>query len=274
MSGWRSLFEQADVMGVHRKEIQIEGRHVPVWISGVLPEWENGVPINSSALATLMRKLGGSDFLAPLEWRPAFDRMWFEHTELSPRGARIAHEVRAVADDQYQVLHITHGHRYQHPFVYLLEQYRHSGELVGVLQRESIDGALVPIDVTSDWFCDVAPLSFYIAKLILNCRNVRMAEVPVKRAKKQRRIKPGDVVWREVVMASGNSTISGRTGPRQTDEEKFTRRHLMSGHRKTYTADAPLFGKHVGSWWWNPTHRGNADAGHVAQNRRVKAVAA
>lgn len=28
---------------------------------------------------------------------------------------------------------------------------------------------------------------------------------------------------------------------------------LCGGHYKTYTADAPLFGRHVGRWWW-PAH--------------------
>jgi hypothetical protein len=34
------------------------------------------------------------------------------------------------------------------------------------------------------------------------------------------------------------------------------------GHRKTYTAERPLFGKLVGSFWWQP-HLAGRDTNHI-----------
>ena len=42
------------------------------------------------------------------------------------------------------------------------------------------------------------------------------------------------------------------------EREKYGLDGTCRGHFKTYTEDAPLFGKHVGTWWWSPrfnTHR-------------------
>jgi hypothetical protein len=39
--------------------------------------------------------------------------------------------------------------------------------------------------------------------------------------------------------------------------------HTVRGHVKTYTAEKPLMGKHVGQWWWEPQIRGNAKYGII-----------
>lgn len=39
--------------------------------------------------------------------------------------------------------------------------------------------------------------------------------------------------------------------------------HLCDGHFKTYTEEAPLMGKHVGRFWWQPHMRGDGDVGTV-----------
>lgn len=39
--------------------------------------------------------------------------------------------------------------------------------------------------------------------------------------------------------------------------------HLCRGHFKTFTADAPLLGRHVGTYWWEPFLRGDPEAGVV-----------
>jgi hypothetical protein len=45
--------------------------------------------------------------------------------------------------------------------------------------------------------------------------------------------------------------------------------HVCRGHFKTYTADAPLFGHAVGTWWWGPQLRGAEQAGVSAKDYRV-----
>ena len=47
--------------------------------------------------------------------------------------------------------------------------------------------------------------------------------------------------------------------------------HLTRGHFKVYGPDAPLFGRHTGSWWWGPHVRGHPTAGAVVKDYRVAA---
>jgi hypothetical protein len=42
--------------------------------------------------------------------------------------------------------------------------------------------------------------------------------------------------------------------------------HLCRGHFKTYTDDNPLFGKHVGKYYWQPSIRGKNKKGIVAKD--------
>lgn len=48
-------------------------------------------------------------------------------------------------------------------------------------------------------------------------------------------------------------------GKKQTSLEKYSLEEikLRRGHFKTYTEEAPLFGKYVGRFWWNPINKEN-----------------
>jgi hypothetical protein len=45
--------------------------------------------------------------------------------------------------------------------------------------------------------------------------------------------------------------------------------HICRGHFKTFTEDAPLFGKRVGTYWWASQVRGKAEEGVVEKDYRV-----
>lgn len=45
--------------------------------------------------------------------------------------------------------------------------------------------------------------------------------------------------------------------------------HVVRGHFKTFTAEAPLMGKHVGTYWWHPTVRGLREHGQVQTTYEV-----
>lgn len=47
--------------------------------------------------------------------------------------------------------------------------------------------------------------------------------------------------------------------------------HVCRGHFKEFTEDKPLFGKHVGRYWWPMHVRGKADAGSVDKQYKVEA---
>lgn len=53
-------------------------------------------------------------------------------------------------------------------------------------------------------------------------------------------------------------------------EETNPALHMMRGHFKTYTPEAPLFGKRVGTWWWQPGLRGNVEKGIVLKDYAVE----
>jgi hypothetical protein len=46
--------------------------------------------------------------------------------------------------------------------------------------------------------------------------------------------------------------------------------HICRGHFKSYTEDAPLFGKHTGTYWWADRVRGDRSRGRVEKDYAVK----
>jgi hypothetical protein len=45
--------------------------------------------------------------------------------------------------------------------------------------------------------------------------------------------------------------------------------HLVLGHMKTYTEERKLFGKYVGTWWWQPYVKGNPENGFIGKEYHV-----
>lgn len=45
--------------------------------------------------------------------------------------------------------------------------------------------------------------------------------------------------------------------------------HMCRGHFKTYTEDAPLFGKYTGTFWWQPQARGKKESGVITKDYSV-----
>jgi hypothetical protein len=45
--------------------------------------------------------------------------------------------------------------------------------------------------------------------------------------------------------------------------------HVCRGHFKVFSSDAPLFGRHSGTYWWAPQIRGSAGSGIVLKDYRV-----
>ncbi len=116
-----------------------------------------------------------------------------------------------------------------------------------------------------------ADLLFY-----LNCSNictervVPSAKMNKARTKKRRepfheyrvlKLNPG-------LKQAKHSDVTHPWGENVTD--MLTAAHLCRGHFKTYTADAPLFGKHVGTYWWGPTMRGDPTVGVVDKDYEVE----
>lgn len=45
--------------------------------------------------------------------------------------------------------------------------------------------------------------------------------------------------------------------------------HICRGHFKTYTAERPLFGQRVGTWWWDTNLRGARSVGTVVKDYEI-----
>lgn len=50
--------------------------------------------------------------------------------------------------------------------------------------------------------------------------------------------------------------------------------HIAKGHRKTFTKERPLFGKYVGTWWWESQVRGRDTSRVVEKDYAIVAEAA
>lgn len=110
-----------------------------------------------------------------------------------------------------------------------------------------------------------------MAHSLLACKNVSTEVHPVQpRVAKAHRRRHGrdKVTFRTLVV---NPTGGGRheTLGREDSGDGVKALHIVRGHFKTFTADRPLFGSRVGTWWWSPTARGDEEAGVVVKDYRV-----
>lgn len=106
-----------------------------------------------------------------------------------------------------------------------------------------------------------------VALGFMNCRNVstQRVERPAKQPKKSRRKRPDRADYHVIVLP--RKAYSGDSYT--TDEHGRRRLHCVRGHVKTFTAERPLLGKHVGSYWWSDQLRGNPDLGVVEADYKV-----
>ena len=102
----------------------------------------------------------------------------------------------------------------------------------------------------------------FFALALMNCRNVTLRERGSRGAAGPG--PTGDAFPEVVIAGSGGSAGSaGRDGD-------GGRRHLARGHFKTFTEDAPLLGKHVGTYWWGWQVRGQEDKGSIEKVYTLK----
>jgi hypothetical protein len=106
----------------------------------------------------------------------------------------------------------------------------------------------------------------------MNCKNVSVVDErpPVALSGRHKR-KTGRALERysRVVLPSPQPRRSGESG----DANGSSSLHLVRGHFKTYTEEAPLLGKHVGTWWWSWQVRGDEAAGSVIPEYEVSPIA-
>jgi hypothetical protein len=101
----------------------------------------------------------------------------------------------------------------------------------------------------------------------LNCKNIETAVVPQSghQVKKLRKHGSPRLTRRTLVIHPQGKRYEG--GPTGTGGKR--RQHMARGHFKTYTDEAPLFGRVVGTFWWSPQMRGSKHLGAVEKDYRV-----
>lgn len=104
---------------------------------------------------------------------------------------------------------------------------------------------------------------------LLNCKNVSLEENTVspklikKHAKHGRQVTEKFYTLKIKPMGRrSDSDPQGGTSGKQSQ-------HIMRGHFKTFTEDAPLFGKLTGTYWWESAVRGNPDVGKINKDYEV-----
>jgi hypothetical protein len=115
-------------------------------------------------------------------------------------------------------------------------------------------------------FWGFIPITLLALKLP-HVKNISVAEVAGGQSRSRRLAGKRRITWRKLVIAP--SAASRRRGGGKSQD--LLAAHLVRGHIKTFTSDAPLFGKYVGEFWIPPHSRGNAKNGFVTKEYEIGA---
>lgn len=101
---------------------------------------------------------------------------------------------------------------------------------------------------------------------LMNCKNVSLEERSTEKAtRKQRRRRPG-ISYHTIILPGQQHQGTGRG-----DGAARIAQHQVRGHFKTFTAERPLMGKLVGTYWWGWQLRGSRENGMVISDYKVGA---
>jgi hypothetical protein len=140
---------------------------------------------------------------------------------------------------------------------------RYNGEVMQDVWDENGDRAYLPEELSNELLTPLMALS------LINCRNVKTAEkrsIKVRRsgAQKRRGEKPFTIRYNTILLPGGGSEYDAKSGT-----HRATALHRVRGHFKTFTAERPLMGKHVGTYWWGWQLRGDPKRGIVISDYQI-----
>jgi hypothetical protein len=107
----------------------------------------------------------------------------------------------------------------------------------------------------------------------LNCRNIVQREWAPPRQmvrQAQRSNDPPPVTYRTIDVTPVGTSVVGRP---PTDNHPGVAKHIQRGHFKRFSEDRPLFGRHVGQYWWEQHARGTPARGVVFKDYNVDVTA-
>jgi len=111
---------------------------------------------------------------------------------------------------------------------------------------------------------DMFALPALMALGLINCKNVKHREtgsLKMRRSgtEKRRGIPARELRYNTIILPGEGSVASSKHG----GSHRAAAIHRVRGHFKTFTAEKPLLGKHVGTYWWGWSVRGNPEHGEV-----------
>ncbi|MBG0738766.1 hypothetical protein IV500_04950 [Paeniglutamicibacter antarcticus] len=133
-------------------------------------------------------------------------------------------------------------------------------------KRFSFSNTTTRVDYTAqdpDYFLSRAVANRALFCLaLMNCRNIRMRE-----RKYGANAGPGVEGDSFHELLIGTPGMNGTVRPEATTVEG--RQHLARGHFKTFTEEAPLLGRHVGTYWWSWQVRGDGLKGRISKTYKL-----
>jgi hypothetical protein len=117
------------------------------------------------------------------------------------------------------------------------------------------------LELIEEYFWMVATVTTALG--LINCRNVSTVEsgrIALRRSgtEKRRGVPAKEIRYSTIELPGGGSVYDKASGT-----HRATALHRVRGHFKTFTAERPLMGKYVGTYWWGWQVRGNSDNGAV-----------
>lgn len=227
-----------------------------VWIEAEVP---GGLPSRPKArrIGAMVHRSQTRTSFKTSPWTGADHEYWIEAYVRDADGiaAKLEHEVRFRLDDN--------GFLCGKDFV------THQAiDFMSKLQGENLSNmVLAPYDLGSAQTAPAVEVMnrIFFALALMNCRNVTLRE---RGSRAAAGTGPAGDAFHEVIIdgtSGGSAGSAGRAG------EGVSRRHLARGHFKTFTEEAPLLGKHVGTYWWGWQVRGQEDKGAIEKTYVLKA---
>lgn len=107
------------------------------------------------------------------------------------------------------------------------------------------------------------------ALALMHCKNISTIDQPLPR-QQTRQLKRKNIVPIVVkTLAIRPLRRIEQSTPGFNKLTRLMRHHLVRGHFKTFTEDAPLFGKLVGTYWWESAVRGTKERGEIKKDYKI-----
>ena len=201
-----------------------------------------------------------------------YDTMWFDYVYASDKNSlKIGLLIQRINEGYIGIHCFAHlfGHWNPQPRVIAIN---FDKNIIGIT---TIENAEKIIDDDSEQYrllCHSlgnATIAFANFILFLNCKNIgtKTVHLPVKlNNKRKKKGKLPIFSYKTLVITN----LDGTPKKGLSLDKWHNRIHMARGHFKTYTAEHPLLGKHVGRFWWNAHVRGKNKDGVVMKDYEVK----